>query len=75
MNIHIPTITIKNKPQPPWFDSDTHHLCLKKERLRAKFNETGRAEDYNRGVCTYLHLVHLLQGASTISTCAIDVEP
>ena len=48
MNIHIPTITIKNKPQPPWFDSDTHHLCLKKERLRAKFNETGRAEDYKK---------------------------
>ena len=46
MKKHIPTITLKNKSQPPWFDCDTHHLCLKKERLRAKFKETGRADDY-----------------------------
>ena len=48
MKKHIPTITLKNKFQPPWFDCDTHHLCLKKERLRAKFKETGRAEDYKK---------------------------
>ena len=48
MEKHIPTITLKNKFQPPWFDCDTHHLCLKKERLRAKFKETGRAEDYKK---------------------------
>ena len=46
MNIHIPIITLRNKMQPPWFDSDTHHLCLKKERLRSKFKETGLADDY-----------------------------
>ena len=48
MNIHIPTITIKNKGQPPWFDSETHQLCLKKERLHRKFKETGRADDYKK---------------------------
>ena len=48
MNKHIPTITLRNKSQPPWFDCDTHHLCLKKERLRAKFKVTGRAEDYKK---------------------------
>ena len=48
MNIHIPTITIKNKGQPPWFDSETHHLCLKKERLRSKFKKTGLADDYKK---------------------------
>ena len=45
---HIPTITIKNKDQPPWFDSDTHKLCQKKERLRAKFKETGLDRDYKK---------------------------
>ena len=48
MDKNIPTITFKNKSQPPWFDSDTYHLCRKKERLRAKAKETGRAEDYNK---------------------------
>ena len=48
MKKHIPTITLKNKCQPPWFDCDTHHLCRKKERLRAKFKETGLAEDYKK---------------------------
>ena len=44
----IPTITITDKDQPPWFDSETYLLCLKKEKLRAKFNETGLAEDYKK---------------------------
>jgi hypothetical protein len=48
MNIHIPTITIKNKGQPPWFDSDTYQMCLKKERLHQKFKETGSADDYKQ---------------------------
>ena len=48
MQNNIPTITLKNKFQPPWFDSDTHHLCRKKERLRAKAKETGRADDYKK---------------------------
>ena len=34
---HIPKITIKSQFQPPWFDSDIHKLCAKKERLRQKF--------------------------------------
>ena len=48
MDKNIPAITLKNKSQPPWFDSDTYHLCRKKERLRAKAKETGRAEDYHK---------------------------
>ncbi|MCP4458099.1 MAG: hypothetical protein GY816_08775 [Cytophagales bacterium] len=44
----IPTITITDKDQPPWFDSEAYLLCLKKERLRAKFNETGLAIDYKK---------------------------
>jgi hypothetical protein len=48
MNCHIPIITVTDKDQPPWFDSETYQLCLKKERLRLKFNETGRAEDYTK---------------------------
>ena len=44
---HIPIIIIKNN-QPPWFDSDTHHLCLKKERLRSKFKQSGLAADYKK---------------------------
>ena len=34
---HIPKITIKSQFQPPWFDSDLHKLCIKKERLRKRF--------------------------------------
>ena len=48
MDRRIPTITVTDKDQPPWFDSETYQLCLKKERLRRKFNETGRAEDYTK---------------------------
>ena len=48
MNHRIPTITITDKDQPPWFDSETYQLCLKKERLRIKSNETGLAEDYKK---------------------------
>ena len=36
---HIPKVTLKDSQNPPWFDSDLHKLCLKKERLRASYNE------------------------------------
>ena len=48
MHHRIPTITIKDRDQPLWFDSETYQLCLKKERLRAKSNETGLSEDYKK---------------------------
>ena len=48
IELNIPTITIKNRDRPFWYDSDTHNLCRKKERLRAKFKETNRAEDYKK---------------------------
>ena len=44
---HIPTITIKDNQQPPWFDSDTFKLCRKKERLRKKYKETKSPVDYS----------------------------
>ena len=40
VKIHIPTITIKNHFQPPWFDSDVHHAYLKKERAHSKKNKS-----------------------------------
>ncbi|MCP4456756.1 MAG: hypothetical protein GY816_01820, partial [Cytophagales bacterium] len=61
MKYRIPTITITDKDQPPWFDSETYQLCLKKERLRAKFNETELSEDYeNFSNCRrdFKNLVH-----------------
>ena len=48
MGRRIPTITITDKDQPPWFDSETYLLCLKKERLHAKWKESGSAEDYSK---------------------------
>ncbi len=39
-NRHIPTITIKNNSQPPWFDSEVHHAYLKKERAHANKNSS-----------------------------------
>ena len=44
----IPTITVNDKDQPPWFDSETYLLCLKKERLHAKWKGSGSAEDYSK---------------------------
>ena len=37
---HIPKIKIKSKGSPPWFDSDIHNLCRKKERYRKLFKES-----------------------------------
>ena len=45
---HIPKITIKSQFQPPWFDSDIHKLCLKKERLRQKFNVSKNPVDMEK---------------------------
>ena len=45
---HIPKITIKSQFQPPWFDSDIHKLCLKKERLRQKFKLSKKPEDQEK---------------------------
>ena len=45
---HIPKLTIKSQIQPPWFDSDIHKLCLKKERLRKKFKHTKSSIDQEK---------------------------
>ena len=37
---HIPKIKVKSNGHPPWFDSDIHNLCRKKERYRKSFKET-----------------------------------
>ena len=42
-NKHIPTIITSAKNQPPWFDSDIHKICRKKERFRKKFKQSGNA--------------------------------
>ena len=47
INKHIPTVTIKNNDQPPWFDNETYKLCRKKERLRSKFKRTQCPTDYS----------------------------
>ena len=43
-----PKITIKPNSQPPWFDSDIHKICLKKERLMATFKKSQNPEDYDK---------------------------
>ena len=45
---YIPKLTIKSNSQPPWFDSDVHNVCLKKERLRAKFKISQDPVDYQK---------------------------
>ena len=37
---HIPTMTVDNSFQPPWFDSEVHHAYLKKERAHANRNKS-----------------------------------
>ena len=47
-NQHIPSITIQQKQNLPWFDSDIHKLCLKKERLRQKYKHSHKTEHYKK---------------------------
>ena len=47
-NKYIPTVTVRDKLQPPWFDSETFQLCREKERLRAKFKLSQSASDYSK---------------------------
>ena len=39
-NEHIPKIKIGGRAQPPWFDAESHHACLEKERLHKSYKET-----------------------------------
>lgn len=48
INKHIPTITVKNHDQPPWYDNEVHDFCRKKERLRSKFKDSGIKSDYEQ---------------------------
>ena len=41
---NIPTVTIKNRDQPSWYDSELHDLCRKKERLHTKFRASETKE-------------------------------
>ena len=47
-NKHIPTVTVKSNSSPPWFDSDVHKLCLKKEQYRKRYKQTKDKTDYNK---------------------------
>ena len=47
-DMNIPKVTMKSKLQPPWFDSESYHLCREKERWRAKFKKTKNPEDQLR---------------------------
>lgn len=46
INRWIPTITVEMKDKPPWCDSDSHNLFLKKKRLKKRSNLTGLNRDY-----------------------------
>ena len=37
MDKHIPKIKVGGNTQPPWFDSEVHHLCRNKERLHSVY--------------------------------------
>ena len=45
---YIPTINVKSKFQPPWFDSEVYHICIEKERLRSRAKKSGSIEDRNK---------------------------
>ena len=42
---HIPKVTVKSEFQPPWFDCEVYSACRSKDRLRAKWKETGSLPD------------------------------
>ena len=43
---YIPTITVKDDGNLPWFDAEVHKLCIKKERLRSQYKATQKLEHY-----------------------------
>ena len=43
---YIPTITVKDDRNLPWFDAEVHKLCIKKERLRSQYKATQKPEHY-----------------------------
>lgn len=43
---YIPKIKVSSEFQPPWFDSECHNLCRKKERLHSRFKTTRKDEHY-----------------------------
>ena len=45
---HIPMVTVGSKMQPPWFDSETYHLCREKERHRSNFKKSKNLIDYEK---------------------------
>jgi hypothetical protein len=45
---HIPTITIKDRGRPPWFDSETLNLCKKKRRLHKIYKASRTPANYAR---------------------------
>ena len=42
---NIPKISIKSEFQPPWYDSECHELCRKKDRLHKKFKLSKSLKD------------------------------
>ena len=48
IRVNIPTISIKSKYRPPWFDSEMHKLCIHKEKLRMKANKSGSEDELNK---------------------------
>ena len=44
----IPSVTIKENDNPPWFDDETFKAYKKKSRLREKYKETNLAADYDQ---------------------------
>ena len=46
--MHIPSITIKDHGRPPWFDSETLNLCIKKPRLHKKYKASETQGNYDR---------------------------
>ena len=47
-NKYIPKITIKSNTAPPWFDSDVHKLCMKKEKHRKLYKQTNNQVHHNK---------------------------
>ena len=47
-NKYIPKVTIRSNSAPPWFDSDVHKLCMKKEKHRKLYKQTNNSTHHNK---------------------------
>ena len=66
---YIPTITVKDDRNLPWFDTEVHKLCIKKERLRSQYKATQKPEHHVKFSAARKDLKNLVKSKMRSNLC------